>query len=159
MISISLFSCGENIWMNGYINKWMIWKNSMKLYSHVNMEDITDADYTHAKRVCKKFETKLLKNVKIYMSKVIHYSWLMYLITCRICVLKYMNLTLLILYCSRLAWQTALKKTILVTDIGMLLMVEYSFKGGICHQYVEDNNKYMENYNKKKKDHILRTMM
>ena len=38
-------------------------------------------------------------------------------------------------------------------------MVEYSLKGGICHQYVEDNNKYMENYNKKKKDHILRTMM
>ena len=22
-------------------------------YSHLNMEDITDADYTHAKRVCK----------------------------------------------------------------------------------------------------------
>ena len=24
-------------------------------YSHLNMEDITDADYTHAKRVCKNF--------------------------------------------------------------------------------------------------------
>ena len=24
-------------------------------YSHLNMEDITDADYTHATRVCKNF--------------------------------------------------------------------------------------------------------
>ena len=29
-------------------------------YSHLNMEDITDADYTHAKRVCKNFEMKNL---------------------------------------------------------------------------------------------------
>ena len=27
-------------------------------YSHLNMEDITDASYTHAKRVCKGFEIK-----------------------------------------------------------------------------------------------------
>ena len=44
----------------------MIGKNSMKFYclkkedfySHLNMEDITDADYAHAKRVCKDFEVK-----------------------------------------------------------------------------------------------------
>ena len=28
--------------------------------SHLNMEDITDADYVHAKRVCKSFEIKNL---------------------------------------------------------------------------------------------------
>ena len=27
-------------------------------YNHLNMEDITDADYVHAKRVCKDFEIK-----------------------------------------------------------------------------------------------------
>ena len=27
-------------------------------YSHLNMEDITDADYPHAKTVCKDFEIK-----------------------------------------------------------------------------------------------------
>ena len=27
-------------------------------YSHLNMEDVTKADYTHAKRVCKDFEIK-----------------------------------------------------------------------------------------------------
>ena len=29
-------------------------------YSHLNMEDITDADYVHAKRICKDFEIKNL---------------------------------------------------------------------------------------------------
>ena len=29
-------------------------------YSHLNIEDITDADYAHAKRVCKNFEIKNL---------------------------------------------------------------------------------------------------
>ena len=48
---------------------WVIGKNSMKhqcylkkedFYSHLNMEDITDADYAHAKRVCKNFKIKNL---------------------------------------------------------------------------------------------------
>ena len=30
------------------------------VYSHLNMEDITDADYVHAKRICKDFEKKTL---------------------------------------------------------------------------------------------------
>ena len=30
-------------------------------YCHLNMEDITDADYAHAKRVCKEFEIKNLR--------------------------------------------------------------------------------------------------
>ena len=29
-------------------------------YSHLNMEDITDTDYVHGKRVCKDFEIKNL---------------------------------------------------------------------------------------------------
>ena len=43
----------------------MIQKNSMQghlkkkdFYSYLDMEDITDADYVHAKKVCKDFETK-----------------------------------------------------------------------------------------------------
>ena len=31
-----------------------------EFYSSVNMEDITNADYIHAKRVCKDFEVKKL---------------------------------------------------------------------------------------------------
>ena len=29
-------------------------------YSHLNMEDTTDADYAHTKRACKDFEIKYL---------------------------------------------------------------------------------------------------
>ena len=28
-------------------------------YTYLNMEDITDADYTHAKRICKNFGIKI----------------------------------------------------------------------------------------------------
>ena len=34
-------------------------------YSHLNMEDITDTDYVHAKRVCKDFKIKI-KNLGEY---------------------------------------------------------------------------------------------
>ena len=43
---------------------WMIEKNSMKppenkgFYSHINMEEINDAYYTHTKKVCKDFDIK-----------------------------------------------------------------------------------------------------
>ena len=33
----------------------MIRKNSVELYSHLNLEDISDVDETNAKRVCKDF--------------------------------------------------------------------------------------------------------
>ena len=50
-------------------------------YSCLNMEDITDSDYMHAKRFCKDFE---IKNLREY-----HDLYLRYL---EICVLKYINL-------------------------------------------------------------------
>ena len=45
------------------MSTWMIGKSLMKqqeFYSNIVMEDITDADYMHAKRVCKVFEIKNL---------------------------------------------------------------------------------------------------
>ena len=42
-----------------------------EFYSNLNIEDITGADYTHAKRVCKVFD-----DIMIYISKLIDYfSW------------------------------------------------------------------------------------
>ena len=37
------------------------------------MEDITDADCAHRKRVCKDFERKISENIMICIFKVIHY--------------------------------------------------------------------------------------
>ena len=49
-------------------------------YSHLNMEDITDTHYAHAKKVCKDFK---IKNSRKY---------LICLRTLKICILEYMNL-------------------------------------------------------------------
>ena len=51
----------------------MIWENETSLpekedfYSHFNMEGITDADYVHAKRLCKDFEIKNLEYDNLYV--------------------------------------------------------------------------------------------
>ena len=64
-----------------------------------------------------------------------------------------------------LAWQGVLEKTKvsleLVTDIDMLLMVEKSIIGGICHsiyQYAKANNKYMKDYDRNKRLVIYSTL-
>ena len=72
------------------------------------MEDITDADYAHAQRVCKSLEIKSLGEYHDLR------------------VLKYMNLTRLVfLLQQELAWQAALKimtkvKLYLLTDIDVI---------------------------------------
>ena len=79
MITISLFYCCEKVFI--LINIWMIGKNLLKLYflkkehfySHLNMEDVTDPDQAHTKKVCKSFEIKFLKNIMFCMFKAIHY--------------------------------------------------------------------------------------
>ena len=61
-------------------------------YGHLNMGDITDADYAHTKIVCKDFEIKKLGEY--------HYFYvqgdilLLADVSLEICVLKYTNLIL-----------------------------------------------------------------
>ena len=48
-----------------YIDDWEVFSETSlpekeDFYSHLNMEDITDADYPDTKRVCKDFEIKYL---------------------------------------------------------------------------------------------------
>ena len=61
-----------------------------------------------------------------------------------------------------LAWQACLKKTSveleLFTDYDMLLMIEEGIRGGICHaiqRYAKANNKYMKDYDRKKKSSYI----
>ena len=47
-----------------YMNNWEKFNEKSlpekeDFYSHLNMEDITDADYAHTKRVCKELEIKI----------------------------------------------------------------------------------------------------
>ena len=58
-----------------------------------------------------------------------------------------------------LAWQVCLTeiKLEVLTDIDMLLMVEKRIRGGMCHaMHVEDNNKYMKNYDKNKESSYIK---
>ena len=95
----------------------------------------------------------------ICIFKVIHYCYLMYLSTPEICDLIYTKMILQFLSTPGLASQAALKRTKLIlelnkvlTDIGLLLMVEKDVQGRICHsicRYKKCNNKYMRDYDKK----------
>ena len=98
-------------------------------YSHLNMEDITDADYAHAKRVCKDFEIKTLggyhdlyvQNDTLLLADVFENFRNMCFGIYELDPEKFVSVT-------GLAWQASLKKTKvrldLLTDINMSLMVK-----------------------------------
>ena len=129
------------------------------IYSNLNMEDITDADYIHAKTVCKNFEIKnldefhdlYLKSDTLFLADVFENFREM-------CKQNYHLDPVKFLSVLRLAWQAALRKTgvklELLTDIDiLLLMVEKRIRAGIyhvIHRYEKANSKYMEDYNQNK---------
>ena len=132
-------------------------------YSHLNMEDITDADYAPTKRVCKDFK---IKNLGEYHDLYVQTEKLFIDV-----FLNFQNISLEIyeldpaqsLTTQALAWQTALKKTKvklnLLTDIDMLLMVEKGVRGGISHtihRRAKVNNKYMKTCDKNKESSYLK---
>ena len=67
-------------------------------YSSLNIEDITDLDHRHAKRLFKNLNNKNLGDYHDLYVQVIHYWLEMYLKILETNVLKYMNLILLISY-------------------------------------------------------------
>ena len=132
-------------------------------YSYLNIEDITDADYAHAKIVCKDFE---IKNLGEYHDLYVQSNTLLLADVFEnlrnICLEIYELDSAKSLSAPGLGWQAALKKTKtkldLLKDINMLLTVEKSIRGGICHsiyQYAKANNKYMKDYDKNKESSHL----
>ena len=138
-------------------------------YSHLNIEDITDADYTHAKRVCKEFEMKNLgeyhdlygpSNALLLADVFENFR--------NMCLKMYELDPTRFLPAPGLAWQATLKKTKvkldLLTNINMLLMVEKGIRGEeeyvtlfIDMQKLITNN--MKDYVKKKNRHIFNIRM
>ena len=97
-----------------------------EFYNSLNIEDIKDADYMHARRVCKDFEIKHLDEYHDFYLK----SDTLLLADVHLDPTKFLS-------GPRLPWQAALKRTEvkleLLTDIDMLLMVEKGIRGGICY--------------------------
>ena len=135
-----------------------------EFYSNLNMEDVTDAGYMHAKRVCKDFD---IKNLGEYHDFYLKSNTLLladiFEIFRKMCLKIYHLDSLKFLSAPWLAWQEALKKTEvkleLLTDIDMLLMVGKGIRGGICHaihRCAKTNNKYMKDYDKNKESSYLK---
>ena len=63
-----------------YMNDWEKFdKTSLRekedFYSHLNMEDIIDADNRHAKRVCQPWQTALKKEKIDRLTDIVCYQW------------------------------------------------------------------------------------
>ena len=128
------------------------------------MEDITDADYAHAKIVCKDFE---IKNLDEYHNLYVQSDTLLLVDIFKnfrnMCLEIYENDPAHFLSTPGLVWQAVLKKTKikldLLIDIDILLMIGKGTRGGICHaihQYAEGNNTHMTNYGENKESLYLK---
>ena len=129
-----------------------------EFYNNLNMEDIIDADYMDAKRVCKRFEIKSLGEYhNFYLKRDTLLFADVFENFGKICLKIYHLDPAKFLSAPRLAWQAALKKTEvklkLLSNIEILLMIEKWIRGGICraiHQYVKANNRYTKDFDKNK---------
>ena len=126
-----------------YMNEWeklneTTFSQIEEIYSNLKMEDVTDADYRHAKGVCKDFNMKklgeyhdlYLKSYTLLLADVFQNFRKMCLNIYHLAPAKFLSV-------SELAWKADLKRTKvklkLLTDIDMLLMVEKRIRRGICH--------------------------
>ena len=125
-------------------------------YSKLNLENITDKDYEHVKKVWELFK---IKNLGEYRDLYVQCGTFLLADVFENfrnkCIKVYGLDPAHFLSAPGLAWQVCLKMTKvkleLSTDIDMLLMVEKGTTSRICqaiHRYAKANNKYMKNYNK-----------
>ena len=132
-------------------------------YSNLTLENISEVDYMHANNVFKTFE---LNNLGDYHDLYVRSDTLLLADVFenfrKACIKNYELDPAHFVSLPGLAWQACLKKTSaeleLLTDYDMLLMIEDGIRGGICHaiqRYAKSNNKYMTDYDKKKKSSCI----
>ena len=125
-------------------------------YRNLNMEDITDVDYKHAKIVFKNLVNKNLCDYHdLYVQSDILLLADVFENFRNICIKLYELDPAHFLSAPVLAWQASAKKTEvkleLLTDVDLLLTLEKGIRGGTCHvmqRYAKANNKYIKDYNK-----------
>ena len=132
-------------------------------YSSLNMEDITDVDHRHAKKVFKNLNDKTLGDDHDFYVQ----SDTLLLVDAfedfrNKCIEIYELDPTHFLSALGLAWQACSKKTEvkleLLTNVNMLLVVDKEIRGEICHaihRYAKANNKYMKNYDKNKESSYI----
>ena len=151
-----------------YIDGWnkfneKIIPSKESFYSNLTLENISETDYAHANNVFKKFN---INNLGEYHDLYVRSDTLLLADVFenfrQSCLKNYELDAAHFVSLPGLAWQACLKKTNveleLLTDYDMLLMVEEGKKGGICHamqRYAKANNKYMKDYDRKKKSSYI----
>ena len=124
-------------------------------YSNLNLEDVSDEDYTHGQNILDVFE---MSNIGVYhdlsdtllLVDVYENFYLK-----KICFEKYQLDPTYFVSAPGLVWKACLKKTgvklELITEYDMILMIEKGIRGEIfqaTHRYAKANDKYMKNYDK-----------
>ena len=131
--------------------------------SSLNMEDITDGDHRHAKRVFKSLNNKTLGDYHdLYVQSDTLLLADVFENFRNKCIEIYGLDPAHFLSAPGLAWQACLKKSEvkleLLTDVAMLSMVEKGSRDGICHaihRYLKANNNYMKNHDKNKESSYI----
>ena len=106
------------------------------------MEDITDADYAYAERICKDFEINNLGEYHdLYVQSDTFLLADIFENFRNMCLKIYELDPVKVLSAPGFAWQAALKSTKIILDllttIHMLLMVEKVIRGEICHSILD----------------------
>ena len=151
-----------------YMDEWdkfteKILPGNDSFYSNLTLENITKTAYAHANNVFKKFN---INNLGEYHDLFVRSDTLLLADIFenfrQSCQKNYKLDPVYFVSLPGLAWQACLKKTNieleLLTDYDMLLMVEEGIRGGICHamqRYAKANNKYMKDYDRKKKSSYI----
>ena len=141
-----------------YMDEWETFNETSlpkkeEFYSNLNMEDITDTSYMHAKKVCKYFEIRKLG---------VKYPFGLMLLKTYKTVFRNLSVRPCKIFPEPgLPGKVALKrsKLQLLIDIGMLLMVQKGIRSRTCpsiNTYVNDNNKYMKDYDNKNESSVLK---
>ena len=132
-------------------------------YSKLYDEDISDEDYQHAIKVWNTFGCKTIRDYHdLYLKSDVMLLADVFENFRKTC-LKHYKLDPAHYFTSPgLAWDACLKTTgqrlELLSDYDMLMMFERGIRGGITHiskRYAEANNKYMKNYDTKKKSTFI----
>ena len=124
----------KDVYPYEYMHSWKRFDETLlpkkeDFYSNLNMEDITDADYKHAKKVWKNFK---IKNLGEYHDLYVKSDTLLIADVSENfrnkCIEIYELDTAHFLSAPGLVWQACFRKTKvkleLLTDVDMLLMVE-----------------------------------
>ena len=145
-----ILSFRKGVYPYEYMDSWeRFYETSLPdkeaFYGSLNLEDITDVDYRHAKRVFKNLSNKNLGDYHdLYVQSHTFLPADVFENFRNMCIKVYELDPAHILSAPGLAWQTCLKKTEvkleLLTDPDILIIINAGIRGGICnavHRYAE----------------------